>query len=159
MIQECVVATEFAQLRNLNLIAIGLAACACMAVKQYRGLMFALALFSFYCFAASLHCDFKALDPDRVWRYFIWSMIDVAFLALLWGLLKKGLINEVAFVVSCGIEAVAIFAHAIRMADFRLTNYLITDYFYSETIWITNLGYVCLAWLPICLHLVRRQER
>lgn len=158
MIQECVVATDLAVLRNINLIAIGLAACACMAIKHYRGLLYALVLFSFYCFAASLHCDFKAIDPDKVWRYVIWSAIDMVFLSVLWVLSKKHLIDIEALVASCAIEAIAIFSHVIRMADYRVTSYALSDYFYSEMIWFTNFGFVCLAWLPVYRHMLIRQE-
>lgn len=155
--EQCVINIDGRLLGSINIII--LACCLAITVlsKNFRHAVFVLSLLSFYLFSYSFHCDFKSLsfDPNNVNRYVVWSLIDIVFLLVVYFLCKKKLCDWVVFAVCLFLETVAISMHMIRMVDKQITNYNFSDYFYSEVIQLTNLGFVFLAVLPTLFYFVR----
>lgn len=142
---------------NLSMQLIIVSVVASAALRKWKHFAFCLTLFSFYFLSFFLDCPIKAYDPGEVWRYVYWSLIDIAYLATLFALVIKKKASLYALIISAALEVVAILCHIIRAIDIKLTDAAITNYFYSEVIALTNVGFVTLATLPLLCAIIKRK--
>lgn len=147
--EGCIVSLDWRTLDFLNLTLIGVAAGLCAVVREYRGLVFGLSLLLFYAFTFSFHCDFKVIDPERIWRYGVWTLIDITFIAAIVILARYRLVEWGQVGWACLIELVAIFSHFFRVIDLHVFDLRLSSHFYSEAIFSTNVAYVLLAFWPV----------
>ena len=96
------------------------------------------------------------MDPERVWRYVVWSGVDLLFVfGLIFGyLVKKVHIEQLFFAIS--LEFIAIVSHLVRSIDYRFNNYEYTDWFYPSLIWFTNIGLIAIAFAPVLFGMIQK---
>lgn len=155
--EACELAVNSDLFDNLSMQLIIASVVASAALKKWRHFAFCLTLFSFYFLSFFLDCPIKAYDPGEVWRYVYWSLIDIAYLATLYVLVIKKKAPLYALIISAVLEVAAILCHIIRAIDIKLTDAAITNYFYSEVIALTNVGFVTLATLPLLCAIIKRK--
>lgn len=146
----------FEALDTLNVQLVLIAAVLCGALKQKQGSWFGFSLFFFYASAVILDPWIQSNDPQFVWRYVRWTLLDLTLLSWLYLLAKRGLISSYILVISAGIEFVAILMLMIRMLDGFYSDAELTDPVFGPVIWATNFCYVVLAFSPVMQYLVRR---
>jgi hypothetical protein len=153
---ECVIDLNARLLGSYNLIACIISIALCIATRNHKATYYAVALTIAYAFSYSLHCDFKTMDPERVWRYVIWSGVDLVFVfSLVFGyLIKKVHVEQLFFAIS--LEFIAIVSHLVRSIDYRFNNYEYTDWFYSSLIWFTNIGLIAIAFAPVLFDMLQK---
>lgn len=142
---------------NLSMQLIIASVVASAALRKLKHFAFCLTLFSFYFLSFFLDCPIKAYDPGEVWRYVYWSLIDITYLATLYVLVIRKKAPLYALIISAALEVVAILCHIVRAIDIKLTDAAITNYFYSEVIALTNVGFVTLATLPLLCAIIKRK--
>lgn len=155
--EECVIAVDSDLFDNLSMQLLLGSTILSFAMRKWRHFAFCSTLFFFYLLSFLLDCPIKAYDPGEVWRYVYWSLIDIAYLATLYALVNRKMAPLYALVISAVLEVVAILCHILRAIDIKLTDAAITNYFYSEAIAFTNMGFVTLATLPLLCAIIKRK--
>ena len=146
-------------LRDFNLRLICAAIILNFWFSHRKAATFSLTLFLFYVFAVYFDGEIQSNDPDKVWRYLRWSLIDVAFLSTLYLLVKRSLVHVGFFFASCFIELVAITMLVFRMVDQHYTGAQISKSFFAPVIWSTNFSYVVLCYAALIQSLVQRSQK
>lgn len=155
--EECVIAVDSDIFDNLSMQLLIASCIGSAALRQWKHFVFCLTLFLFYFASFLLDCPIKAYDPGEVLRYVYWCLIDTAYLATLFILVRKSFAPLYALIISAVLEALAILCHIFRAIDIKLTDATITNYFYSEVITLTNAGFITLAVLPLLCVIVKRK--
>lgn len=155
--EECVIAVDSDLFDNLSMQLLLGSTILSFAMRKWRHFAFCSTLFFFYFLSFLLDCPIKAYDPGEVWRYVYWSLIDLTYLATLFILVSRNYAPIYALVASAALELVAIMCHVFRAIDIKLTDAAITNYFYSEAIAFTNVGFVTLATLPLLCAIIKRK--
>lgn len=156
MIEECVIQADYRFLGELNVQIILVCSFLSVLIKDWKHACFCVTLFTFYSFAVQFHCDFKAIDPERVVRYLIWTGIDLIFLMALFVLWKLKMVKHWLLVACAALEFIAVLMHLIRLNDIHSDLVLFTSSYYSPVIVWTNMGFVSLAVAPVLLSLLKK---
>ena len=96
----------------------------------------------------TLQCDFKLIDPERVWRYVFWVGFDTVYLLILFGLYKLKKVETWQFAAICCLQAFSFFIQLLRLPDAHKFNYIYTDGFYSLSMNLYNILIIIVVALP-----------
>lgn len=95
------------------------------------------------------HCDIKAIDPNKIYRYAIWMLNDLAWIYALYLLWKSELIHSnqfmIAFVAILAVEIMQV----SRFIDRHFLDLQYTSEVYTMLIPVLNSILAISCWLPL----------
>ncbi len=115
---NCVVAQTLFNAGNIYLYCIVVTAGIAFTKKDWPTLELAIITSLFFAVSNSYHCEIKAVDPERIFRYLIWVSIDLLYLCTVYWLLVKS--RRIASVIWKGLVLAHVciwVLHSIRVID------------------------------------------
>lgn len=78
--EYCVVEFAFREVGNRNIMALlVIFGISVTLIRSKEVAILSFTTFIFYLFSYSFHCDFKSIDPNKIYRYIIWTGIDLLY--------------------------------------------------------------------------------
>lgn len=107
--------------------------------RMTRDTVLAFITTAFFLLSYSYSCDFKTLDPERMYRYLFWVGLDTLYVAILFGFWFFDKIKNLQFVLIGFLEVISFLIQAARLVDAHYNNYTFTDNFYAEAMNAYNI--------------------
>lgn len=114
----CFVSLDLLILSNFYLAAYAVLFGVAVTLKSWRCAALIFITFSFYLAVKILHCPIKTFDTDMVWRYLIWTVLDILYLCTVYYfLVRKQLLKQYLYLSILLMHLFAWALHLIRFFD------------------------------------------
>ncbi|KZW98871.1 hypothetical protein JL49_20560 [Pseudoalteromonas luteoviolacea] len=127
-----------------------------IVLKDNLALRYSVLCSVFYIIAFFVHGPIKGFDDDHVYRYIIWALNDIIFIAIVayWALRDKMYMWQSVLVQLVVLPAPIL--QLFRLVDRHLMELSYSTYLYKTVLPLVNFAAVMLCFAPLLLHFGER---
>lgn len=127
--------------------------------KDWPALYFAVITAAFFLYGTFIYSTLKAFDDIYVWRYVVWALNDITWMAVIAYLGIKDKVYLWQSVLGQLVVIMAPILQLFRLVDRHLWDLSYSTYMYKTLLPLINIGTVVVCYLPLIYLFTRRNQQ